>query len=74
MACTVIFLIYKHNDSDIYYKCKVNYASSSIVLACATSVTYNRKVCCKLKRIFMTINYIHNTFIVQATGQKVLSF
>ncbi len=74
MACTVIFLLYKRNDSDIYYKCVVNYASSSIVLAFARSGTYNRKVCCKLKRIFMTVNYIHNTFIVQGTGQKGLSF
>jgi hypothetical protein len=37
-------------------------------LALARSVNYDRKVCCKLKRTFMIVNYNPKPFIVQATG------
>jgi hypothetical protein len=36
-------------------------------LALARSVTYNRKVRCKLKRTFMIVNYNLKPFVVQAT-------
>jgi hypothetical protein len=37
-------------------------------LALAWSINYDRKVCCKLKRTFMIVNYDIKPFIVQATG------
>ncbi len=37
-------------------------------LAIARIVNYNHKVCTKLKRKFMVLNYDRDTFIVEVTG------
>ncbi len=60
-------VIYNCNDNGLYYK-------TTIVdnLTIARSVNYNCKVCCKLKRTFMIVNYDPKPFIVQATGVNVI--
>jgi hypothetical protein len=47
-----------------------NFATIIANLALDRSVNYNRKVCCKLKRTFMIVNYDPKPLIVQATGKR----
>ncbi len=47
-----MIVIYNHNNNTLY--CKTTIVSN---LALARRVNYNRKVCCKLERTFMIVNY-----------------
>jgi len=67
-----MIVIYGRNDNGLYYKTTIVANSTMIVanLALARSVNYNHKVCCKLKRTFMIVNYDPKPFIVQATDLR----
>jgi hypothetical protein len=66
----VTIVIYDRIYRGLYYKCSINYASSSVALALAydaRGVNCERKVRYKLKRTFTIVNYNRNTFKVQPT-------
>ncbi len=66
-----MIIIYKCNDNGLYYKTTIVANLIMIVakLALARSINYDRKVCCKLKRIFTIVNCDPKPFKVQATDQ-----
>jgi hypothetical protein len=63
-------VINNRNDNGMYYKTMIIANLTTIIanLALARSVNYDGKVCCKLKRTFMIVNYNPKPFIVQAAG------
>jgi hypothetical protein len=65
-----MIVIYHHNDNGLYFKTTIVAILTMIIanLALARSINYDHKVCCKLKRTFMIVNYNPKPFIVQATG------
>jgi len=72
-------VVYDRNDNELYYKTMIIANLTTIIanltmivanLASVGSVNYDRKVCCKLKRTFMIVNYNPKPFIVQATGHN----
>jgi hypothetical protein len=62
-------IIYALNDNGLYYKTMI-----IANLALASSVNYDRKVCCKLKCTCTIVNYDPKPFIVQATDRVSLAF
>ncbi len=60
---------YDHSDNGLYYITTIMANLTMIVayLALARSINYDCKVRCKLKCIFMMVNYDPKPFIVQAT-------
>ncbi len=59
-------IIYDRNDNGLYYITFILANLTTIIgnLALAMSVNYDCKVCCKLKRTFMIVNYYSKPFIV----------
>ncbi len=59
-------VIYDCNDNGLYYKTMI-----IANLALARSVSYDHKLCCKLKRTFTIVNHDPKPFTVQATVLKL---
>ncbi len=64
-----MIVIYNGNDNGLYYESTIVANLTMIIanLALARSITYDHKVCCKLKHTFTIVNYDPKPFIVQAT-------